>query len=109
MEYVFPFIFGGMLMASSKIVSKSIDTKYVPLLGALPTGILTAYFISSVSEQKKYYKSYISLLTVSIIISLLTIVLLEKGYNFCRITPHIILIVLWCIIGISLLKTLKLL
>jgi hypothetical protein len=56
-ELVKPFLVGGTVIAGSKLLASYSTPAVASLLGGLPTGILTAFFLAD-SKKTNYFDGY---------------------------------------------------
>ena len=80
-DLILPFIIGGATVAGIKYLSKNVGPEYAALLGALPVGYISTYFIKDDTKTKIYLKNYIWGLTSFIFCAIIYIMLLNNNIN----------------------------
>lgn len=65
--YIIPFIIGGITVASIKYLSSVVSPVYAALVGALPIGYLSTFFIPSAEKRIEYLFNYIYVLGTIIV------------------------------------------
>ena len=58
MEYIKPFLIGGIVIAGSKFVSKFASPSLSPIIGGMPTGIIASLFLKSQNDKRAYFSGY---------------------------------------------------
>lgn len=98
--YIIPFLIGGVTVAGIKYLSNIVSPAYTALLGALPIGYISTYFIPSEEKRKEYLVNYCY--------TLVTIILCAIAYIFMlnmKIEKNMSLIIGCILIGtLSLLR-----
>lgn len=98
MEYLKPFIIGGIVISGSKFISKFLAPEFSPLVGGIPTGIIATYFLNKDSEKIKYYNGYV----YSSIILALSVFIIDYICNNTKWDVNVIStigLVLWGIVS----------
>tara|TARA_B110000037_G_scaffold21124_1_gene23097 strand:+ start:4715 stop:5056 length:342 start_codon:yes stop_codon:yes gene_type:complete len=99
MEYIEPFLLGGSLIAGSKLLSHYVSPEFAPLVGGLPTGILSSLFLVGNENKRKYYKGYL-VSGIIITLSVISINLISKTYPQMNVnTISIVAIICWAIVS----------
>ena len=70
-QYIIPFLIGGGTVAGVKLLSTVVSPVYAAILGALPVGFLSVYFIEDIKKHRPYLIN-LALQVVCIIISSLS-------------------------------------
>lgn len=69
-EYIFPFLLGGVTVAGIKYLSSVVSPAYAALVGAMPIGYLSTFFIQTPEKRKEYLINYSYTLATIIICAL---------------------------------------
>jgi hypothetical protein len=72
MNYIKPFAIGGSVIAGSKYLSTFASPSLAPLIGGIPTGIISSMFLANDSDKRKYYEGYMysaGLLFIAVMLS----------------------------------------
>ena len=95
-EYIFPFLLGGVTVGGIKYLSSVVSPAYAALVGAMPIGYLSTYFIPSVEKRKVYLKNYCYTLATIIICAIAYIYMLNIsiGKNIALIIGFILILIL---------------
>ena len=93
--YIFPFLLGGVTVAGIKYLSTVVSPAYAALVGAMPIGYLSTYFIPNVEKRKEYLVNYTYTLATIIICALAYLYMLN-----IQIEKNIALILGCILIGI---------
>lgn len=67
-QYIIPFLMGGGTVAGVKLLSTIMSPVYAAILGALPIGFISVYFIEDIKKHRPYLTN-LALQVVCIIIS----------------------------------------
>lgn len=59
MDIIKPFLIGGSVIAGSKYVSLYASPALAPLIGGMPTGIISSFFLKSDKDKRKFYEGYV--------------------------------------------------
>lgn len=87
MEYLKPFLIGGLVISGSKFVSTFASPEIAPLIGGAPTGIIASYFLQNDDARRKFFSGY----SVSAPILALAIVIINYMLNmFPEVNTNII-------------------
>ena len=87
-SYAIPFVIGGVTVAGIKFLSNRVAPKYAALLGALPIGYISTYYIDDIPKTMSYLMNYSFSLGFIILGAILYYVLL--AFNFRKIVSLII-------------------
>ena len=87
-SYAIPFVIGGVTVAGIKFLSNRVAPKYAALLGALPIGYVSTYYIDDIPKTMSYLMNYSFSLGFIILGAILYYVLL--AFNFRKIVSLII-------------------
>ena len=100
--YIAPFLIGGVTVAGIKFLSNRVDPKYAAVLGALPIGLISTYYIKDTSKLDDYLTNY-TIMAAILIITALTFkfLMFEK---FSRTASYIDAILIWIAIVIAKIK-----
>ena len=97
MEYLKPFLTGGAVIAGAKGVSKILNPVYGAIVGGMPTGIISTFFLEK-DKVKEFYHGYAyHALILSIVIILIHYIL--DNYD---INPNIVSVmgmIVWAILS----------
>ncbi len=88
MEYLEPFLTGGSVIAGAKAVSKVLNPVYGAIVGGMPTGIISTFFLDK-KQVKDFYRGY----AYHAVILALTIILIHNILNNYDINPNIVSII----------------
>lgn len=80
-ELIIPFIIGGTAVSGIKYLSLILGPVYASILGALPIGYLSTYFIHGKDNTKIYLKHYIWAETTFILCGIIYIYLLNNNVD----------------------------
>lgn len=80
-EYIVPFIIGGITVAGIKFLSNRVAPKYAALLGALPIGYISTYYIDDVGKTMSYLVNYGVSLSFIVLAAILYYLLLSYKIN----------------------------
>jgi len=58
-KYITPFIIGGSIITGSKIISSYMTPAVGSLVGGMPTGIVSSFFIGNDNEKRNYYEGHV--------------------------------------------------
>ncbi len=94
-ELIFPFILGGFTVSGIKYLSNAVDPKYAAILGALPIGLFSAYYIKSDKSLAKFLHNYSKLSFILILVSVIFSFLLTVT---TRMNAYFMSIALWAIL-----------
>lgn len=94
--YIFPFLLGGVTVAGIKYLSTIVSPAYAALVGAMPIGYLSTYFIPSEEKRKKYLVNYSYTLVTVIVCALAYIFMLNMKIekNMSLILGCILIVIL---------------
>lgn len=56
--YIIPFLLGGCTVSGIKYLSSVVSPAYAALVGALPIGYLSTYYIPNENKRKEYLINY---------------------------------------------------
>ena len=80
-EYIVPFIIGGITVAGIKFLSNRVAPKYAALLGALPIGYISTYYIDDVGKTMSYLVNYAISLSFTVVANIIYYGLLSYKIN----------------------------
>lgn len=80
-SFVIPFMIGGITVAGIKFLSNKVDPKYAALLGALPIGYISTYYIDDVNKTMSYLMNYSFSLGFIILGAILYYILLSHKFQ----------------------------
>ena len=104
-EYVFPFIFGGILVTLIELLSNKIDPDYAGIIAAFPIAIMSTFFIDR-KNLTNYFIGYSRSLIILLFLTVLYYLFLKNtGLSKNRILGLILF--LWLAINISYIFLLK--
>jgi hypothetical protein len=98
MDLIKPFLIGGSVIAGSKYVSNFVSPALAPLVGGMPTGIITTFFLDNDEQKRKYYDGY----AYSSFVLFLAILLIHMWSRHSKLNVNIISIVsllVWAIMS----------
>lgn len=58
MEYLKPFLVGGLVISGSKFASTFASPELAPLIGGAPTGIIASYFLKDDAARRQFFTGY---------------------------------------------------
>jgi len=58
MDLIKPFLIGGSVISGAKLVAKYVSPALAPLVGGMPTGMITTFFLTSDKDRKLFYSGY---------------------------------------------------
>ena len=58
-KYITPFIIGGSVISGSKFLSSYMTPAIGSLVGGMPTGIISSFFIGNDNAKRDYYEGYV--------------------------------------------------
>ena len=74
---IIPFLIGGVTVAGIKFLSNIVSPVYAALLGAVPIGFISTYYIKDTTKITPYLKNYIYTLSSVVLAAVLYIYLLH--------------------------------
>ena len=98
MEFLPPFLIGGITVSGIKYLSNRVDPKYAAILGAFPIGLLSTYYITDMKNLSSYLDNYIKIIIIVAFSAFLYIQLLKNKIN--RTISFILSLIFWltCIV-----------
>lgn len=100
LQYLVLFLVGGFTLTGIKYASKYVSPIMAGIIGALPIGLFSTYFLITHAKTGSYLKNYIRQTTLTLALALLYLYGLE---TFDNKTMYIITILLWIVISYTLL------
>ena len=96
--YISPFIIGGTTVAGIKYLSNIVDPKFAAVLGALPIGLFSTFYIKGEGKLDSYLTNYMLMCVILVITAGTFKLLLLKKIS--RTTSYASTIVFWLLIVI---------
>ena len=100
LQYLVLFLVGGFTLTGIKYASEYVSPIMAGIIGALPIGLFSTYFLITHAKTGGYLKNYIKQTTLTLALALLYLYGLE---TFDHMTIYIITILLWIVISYTLL------
>lgn len=97
MEYLEAFLTGGSVIAGAKALSQSMNPVYGAIVGGMPTGIISTFFLDK-KQVKEFYRGY----SYHAVILATTIILIHytlSNYDFNPNLVSIIGMLIWAILA----------
>lgn len=96
-EILIPFFIGGVVISSVKFISTHLDNPALAaIIGGIPTGLISIYFLSS-QKSLKYSQNYF-FVTLSLLTAILSFYLMILYTDIEKNKILIISIVLWMLL-----------
>ena len=98
-KYVFPFLFGGVLISLIEYLSNNVDPDYAGIVSAFPIAIISTIFIEK-QKLPSYFSSYTRSLFILLFLTFAYSLLLKKTDLSKNIILGFVLFV-WLIVNTS--------
>ena len=81
-KYAVPFLIGGFTISGIKYASHHMKQKYAAVIGALPLGLLSTYFVIEANKTDSYIRNYTIQTLVTVIAGLFYLIGSHTYYKF---------------------------
>ena len=100
-DILIPFIIGGLTVTGIKVSAKVFNNPgLAAIIGGLPLGLLTMYFVMNREQSKDYAKSYMLVSATTILATLIYYLIIVNNNKFGELAAWIIAIIVWIIIAV---------
>ena len=93
-QYILLFLVGGFTLVGIKYASEFVSPVLAGIIGALPIGLFSAYYLISHRNRKGYLTNYIKQTTLTLTLATLYLYGLEV---FDHTTIYILTVLLWIV------------
>ena len=97
-KYIFPFLFGGVLLSLIEYLSNNVNPEYAGIISAFPIAIISTIFIEK-QKLPSYFFSYVRSLIVLVFLTFIYYSLLKSDLSKNLILSIILFI--WLLINAS--------
>lgn len=96
-DFISAFLMGGFIIAGVKFLAMEVNPSVAAVFGAIPIGMISSNFIAT-DRVESYMRSYISVILMLLIASIVYYILLKK-YDINRYIAFGISLTLWAILS----------
>jgi amino acid permease len=98
-DYILPFIVGGIFITLEKYISNNISPKLGAILATFPIGLISAYYLIEDDKLPNYLKHYLYQALLNISIGLFVFLLIDEKY-LTKKTIFMISALIWTFVSI---------